>query len=249
MQRILFVVLSLFCLNSHAQTTRTVPEDFVEIAPLFSGHASDIDNFSVQVVDNKLEVTKGRCNLKIENGILIGTDNGEWGGELLFRPADTTKKPIKIKDGNTQFIFTHENKIYFIQGLNHMTSVYGALFELEATGDRFTYHEVTNFTDEHPILYTTYQDKIFVVTKGYIEIEATKESEYAFNETLKLYQIHNAKKQHLYEFGIELSKKYFKFAPNSIAVVDDDNIFLGERGGIVKLDIANKTVKFYRPAE
>jgi hypothetical protein len=34
--------------------------------------------------------------------------------------------------------------------------------------------------------------------------------------------------------------------PNSIAVIDDKNVFLGIRSGIVKLDLTTKTFKFYK---
>jgi hypothetical protein len=34
--------------------------------------------------------------------------------------------------------------------------------------------------------------------------------------------------------------------PNSIAVFDDKNVFIGMRGGIVKLDLTTKTFKFYK---
>ena len=34
--------------------------------------------------------------------------------------------------------------------------------------------------------------------------------------------------------------------PNSIAVLDDKNVFIGMRSGIVKLDLTTKTLKFYK---
>ncbi|MGI4728463.1 MAG: hypothetical protein ACRYGB_07815 [Janthinobacterium lividum] len=37
--------------------------------------------------------------------------------------------------------------------------------------------------------------------------------------------------------------------PNSIAILDERNVFLGIRGGVVKLDLTDKTVKFYEQQE
>ncbi len=51
------------------------------------------------------------------------------------------------------------------------------------------------------------------------------------------------------EFKTELVFKetfWSSLYPNSIAILDDKNVFIGIRSGIVKLDLIDKTLKFYK---
>ena len=93
----------------------TIPKEFVETIPPKAGsdewyplNYSD-NEFGVKIIDGKLDIKKVRevnkCDLKIAGGTLIGINNGEWGGQLTFKPDDTTKKAIDIKRGNIKFIF------------------------------------------------------------------------------------------------------------------------------------------------
>jgi len=49
---------------------------------------------------------------------IIGTDYGEWGGELKVINADSTE--ILLKKCNVKSIFEYKGDLYFLEGLEHM---------------------------------------------------------------------------------------------------------------------------------
>ena len=223
------LIISLF---SCGQTTVEIPKEFIETqAPKVYSDDWHTLNFSdnefkVSILDGKLKIEKNKvtneCELAISNGKLVGEDLGEWGGTLTFQPLDTTKSKVEIKRGNIKFIFTFNDKIYFIEGLAYMSSSSGAIFELELKGNKFTYNKLVDF-DDAPEAFTIYNDKWLIATNQ------------------KFYVVKDLKKEFIFEDTFWCS-----LYPNSIAVLDEENVFIGMRSGIVKLDLTSKTLKFYK---
>ena len=184
------------------------------------------NEFGVKIVDGKLDIKKvkeaNKCDLKITGGTLIGINRGEWGGQLTFKPEDTTKKVVDIKRGNIKFIFTFKDKIYVIEGLAHMGYSGGAIFELNTTNNNFTFTKLVDF-DDAPEAFAIYKDKFLIATHENFYIVQDFKKELVFKETF-----------------------WSSLYPNSIAVLDDKNVFLGIRSGIVKLDLTTNTLKFYK---
>jgi hypothetical protein len=209
-----------------------IPTDFIETNPpkfesddwYTLNHSQN--EFGVKIIDNKLEIKKvktvNRCELKILEGTLIGIDNGEFGGQLSFQPNKTTEKTVKINRGNIKFIFNYKDKIYFIGGYSHQVTSTGALYELERINNIFTFKLLVDFEDA-PFAFTIYEDKFLVAT----------------NENF--YIVKDFKKELLF-------KKTFwrSLYPNSIAAFNDTDVLIGIRSGIVKLDLKQKTFKFYK---
>src|SRR5688572_19065072 len=95
---LLLIVLQAFIITSCGQKAVAIPSEFVETVPPTVGsdewyplnHSNN--EFGVEIVDNKLNITRVRevieCELKILGGTLVGVDDGEWGGQLTFRPED-----------------------------------------------------------------------------------------------------------------------------------------------------------------
>ncbi len=230
-----FILSILFGTISCGQRQILIPQEFVEtnIPRAFSEewrilNQSNNDYF-VKNNDGKLEIEKmtkqNECEIKLPNGRIIGTNRGEFGGMLTFIPYDSTKKAIEIKKGNVIFIFTYEEKIYFIEGLAHMGYSGGAIFELNTYKSEYTYKKVLDF-DDAPEAFTIYQDKFLVATHE------------------NFYVVQDFKKELIFE------KTFWSgLYPTSIAVFDDNNIFVGIRNGIVKLSLKNKTLKFYKNDE
>lgn len=67
---------------------------------------------------------------KIKGGTLVGYDDGEWGGELLFVP-DLGEKPAQLKYVRVKFAFKIDDKIYIVSGLSHLSSSIGAISQLD----------------------------------------------------------------------------------------------------------------------
>jgi hypothetical protein len=123
------------------------------------------------------------------------------------------------------FIFDFKNQIYFIEGLAHSTTNEGAMYRLYTSGDSFSYKKIIEFEDA-PEAFAIHNDKLLVATRK------------------NFYLIENLKKIVVYKNILHES-----LHPNSIAVFDKENIYLGMRGGIAKLDLSKKTLKFYKRNE
>jgi len=227
--------LPAFAVISCGQTQHSIPKEFIEIATPKAGSKEwyplnySQNEFGVSIVNGKLDVKKvkevHRSELKMLSGTLVGINRGEWGGQLTFKPSDPTKKAIDIKSGNIKFIFEFKNKIYFIEGLAHMTYSGGAIFELDTTGYKFTFTKLVDF-DDAPEAFTIYKDKFLIATHENFYIVKNFKKERVFKETF-----------------------WSSLYPNSIAVLDDKNVFIGIRSGIVKLDLIDQSLTFYKYKE
>lgn len=224
--------LATFCLSSCGQTTIKIPMEFIETNPpkfetdeWYSLNHSK-NEFGVKIIDGKLKIEKvkevNKCDLKIQGGTLIGIDNGEFGGQLTFEPNDTTKETVKINRGNIKFIFNYKDKIYFITSYTHQVFSTGGLFELERINNDFTFKLLVDFEDA-PFAFTIYNDTFLVATFENFYIVKGFKKELIFKNTF-----------------------WSSLYPNSIAALDDKNVFIGMRSGIVKLDLIEKSLKFYK---
>ncbi|AWK04318.1 hypothetical protein HYN56_08740 [Flavobacterium crocinum] len=232
MKNFILIFLPFFILKGFGQNSIEVPKPFKEIITPRAGSdewykLNNANNeFQVSITDGKLEVSKYNasksCEIKTQDGKIIGIDVGEWGGILFFVPTESAKKSFVIKEGNIKFIFSYKDKIYFIEGLTHMIISEGALFELDISGPTISYKRILDF-DDSPEALTIYQDQIFIA--GY----------------KNFYIINNLKKEVIFE-----NTFWSSLYPNSIAVFNNENVFVGMRGGIVKLDLTKKSLNFYK---
>lgn len=183
-------------------------------------------DFDVKILNNKLKVTKAQSNnksvLKISNGTIVAINHGEWGGKLTFIPDDKNQSEIVIKEGNLKFVFIFNNNIYFIEGLAHGSSNYGDLYQLNYSENKFSYKSIIHFEDS-PEAFTIYKNKIYIAGYG------------------NFYIIDNFKKGVLFRDAF-----WSGLYPNSIAIMDEKNVYLGIRSGIVKLNLPKKEVLFYK---
>ena len=154
--------------------------------------------------------------------MLKGTNQGEWGGELVYEPKGHKEHTVKIMSGNIRFLFQYNNKICFLEGLAHLTSSHGALYELEFKKDSFTYTKRIDFEDE-PAAYCIYKDRLLVAT-------------YA-----NFFEVKNWKIE-----PVILDIFWKSLYPNSVAVIDEKHVFVGLRSGIAKIDLTTKKITYYK---
>jgi len=221
-----------FNLTSFSQTPISMSKKFVETKPPKVGSQDwfslnySLNEFGVKNVSGKLEIQKAkekhRCDLKLPEGTLIAIDHGEFGGTLTFTPLDSTKKEVRIKEGNIKFIFAYRSKIYFIEGLAHGGYSEGTMYELDTVGQSFIYKKILDFEDA-PEAFAIYGDKFLIATHENFYVIKNFQKELIFKETF-----------------------WSSLYPNSIAAFDEANIFVGMRGGIVKIDLITKLFKFYK---
>jgi hypothetical protein len=193
----------------------------------------------------------------LSGGKLLALDIGEWGGELLYKPNDSTKKyyfvngksdsisnkylmikrfilksnsvnanfkgkQLLIKYGNAHSIFSYKGDLFFTQGLDHMGTDYGALFKLSMKDDSFTFTKILDF-DDAPHAVTIYKDLIFLAT---------------FRQ---FYFIDNWKKSLVFD-----NLFWYGMNPNSIAVIDEEHIYVGMHNGYAKINLTKKELTFFR---
>lgn len=230
MKKYLFLFI-LFTLSNCGRDN--LPKNFLEQPLPVNGSQEKRElNYSkkevcVEIFENRLKIDSTRHNffseLRISKGILKGKDNGEWGGKLEFISDDG--KTIAIKKGNVKFVFQFNGKIYFIEGLSHLDVNRGELFELKQSKDGFNYSSLLKFEDA-PEAICIFENKIYVA--GYKDF----------------YVINNFTKKTVFKDAF-----WSDLYPNSIAIIDETKVFMGIRGGIVKLNLLEKKMKFYKVLE
>jgi hypothetical protein len=230
-----YILLIVICINITSCAQSNIPNNFKETdIPKSNSEESRKLNYSqnefkVKYENEKLNVEKytyvRTCELKIESGILKGFNRGEWGGKLTFQPNNKEEKEIEIKTGNVKFIFNYNNKIYFIEGIAHLSISEGFLYELNYENSKFTFKKILDFED-CPEAYTIFENKIYVASYQ------------------NFYKIENLKMETLFK-----DEFWGSLYPNSIAIRNEESVFIGIRGGIVELNLINKSKKLYIPKE
>ena len=228
------IILALLFLIPLTASSQTFPEsDFTkEIPPVYSTDPWYVLNqspydFAVAVNNGKLEISdykeKKKCELVLPAGNLFGLDNGEFGGKLTYKPADGAKPTVNIKDGNIKYIFSLSDTIYFIEGLAHLSINEGAMYKLDTTGNKFTVSKILSFYDA-PEAFAMYNDMLLI---------AGHQNFYIIHKNIMA--------------DILLKNMFWRgLYPNSIAAIDDKHIYIGIRGGYVKLNLKTKEVTFYK---
>ncbi|OEJ98644.1 hypothetical protein A8C32_05445 [Flavivirga aquatica] len=188
-----------------------------------------LNEYAVENRNNEIYVyltgQQHKTSLAIKGGTLIAINHGEFGGELKFLSKEKTHKQILIKKGNIKFLFEYKNRIFFIDALAHMSTRRGIMYELKQKKNQFEYIEVINLEDA-PSAMEIINDKIL----------------FASHENF--YVVDNFKKKELFK-----NKFWRGLYPNSIAFFDWKNIFVGIRGGIVKLNVLENKINLYTEKE
>jgi hypothetical protein len=170
---------------------------------------------------------------------------GEWGGGLYYKPNDTLKNAFYVNEKSTSFdnqiagfsLFMLANdptrKVIngkwiqiapgntVIQGLAHMGQNYGSVSKVTQKKDSFTVSKFFTLKDA-PSAIAAHKNKIFVASYN------------------KFYSIKDGKEE------LVLDNLFWEgLAPNSIAFINEKNIFVGMHGGFAKIDLHKKGIKFY----
>lgn len=234
-KKIIYIILVFQCFNLTSCAQSEIPKNFKEVV-IPKKNSEEIrklnysqNEYKVKYENDKLVVENfspdRNTELKINSGILKGFNHGEWGGKLSFQPNDKKEIEIEIKTGNILFIFNYNNKIYFIEGLSHMSINEGFLYELQIEKNKFNFKKIIDFKN-CPEAYTIFENNIYVATYE------------------NFYKIENLKIETIYKDDF-----WGSLYPNSIALKSEEKVFVGIRGGIVELNIKTKTKKLYIPNE
>lgn len=90
----------------------------------------------IKAHDGALHV-KERRGIQIGDGYLVGTDNGEWGGEIAFIDGDGNSHLVAHE--NTEAIYKTAAGIFAVTGLAHMGANSGFIFKIQkGAGQQWT---------------------------------------------------------------------------------------------------------------
>jgi hypothetical protein len=155
---------------------------------------------------------KNETQMTVNNGTLYGIDNGEFGGKLYWK-SNSGKTTDEIAKGNFKQFIKYNNEIYVLEGLDHLSLSQGKIFRIFFQ-DKW---QVQPFIDLQDAPYAAVLDKsenLYVVTSS------------------KLLKISLAKKS---VSTLYADMFWWGMYSNSIEIVNDDTLFIGMRGGIVKV--------------
>ena len=160
--------------------------------------------------------------LKTSAGTFTGRDRGEWGGELSFQPLVSKAKPLHIKAGNVRQVFQWQGQVYFLEGLAHMGINSGALYRITGQGPAFTFVKVVDFTDAPEAVAVVGQDLFIAQFQGFTVV-SNGQAKVLLEKT----------------FWVGLH-------PNSVAVFPSGKVYIGLRGGYVRVDRQSKNLAFFQ---
>lgn len=259
---LVFIFLSFNCIGQTCSKNDFSPYAIPKVrsGSWYRLNTSNNKSFSVSITAGKLQIVEDKQTSAVEypfaNGKLLAFDYGEWGGGLYYKPFDASKetffvngklskadnqignygvvmlpndpvrdlikgKYVLVAPGNTQVVVPYHGYWLFIQGLAHMGQNYGSLSKLTVQKDSFIVSKIFDL-DAAPTTMTIYKDKIFIATYN------------------SFYCIHRLKKE------LVLDNLFWEgLYPNSIAIINERNIYVGMHGGYAKIDLPKKEVKLF----
>ena len=154
--------------------------------------------------------------LKVEDGFLVGFYRGEWGGHLDWYSKNGDNH-YKISDDEIVQFIKRGDKIYAIQGLDHMSISAGSIFTIEKTDGRWTAGQYLKLPSEPRSIALDLSNNFFVITnKSLLKIDTGRKI-------------------------ITLVKNGFwhsTFYSNAIsAAIKDSVVYVGMRAGVYKYNL------------
>jgi len=156
--------------------------------------------------------------LEVQDGKLIGTNYGEWGGKLIFK---NDKIEYTILQKNICGIINFGNEIYVLTGLSHLGIREGKIIKIEQINGKWkcTFNIDLN---NSPEIFDVFENELYIVTF----------------DGLAIFDGNNIQ---------QLLKKQFwaNLYPQSI-YVNEKIIGIGLRGCIAIINKENNEVKYYK---
>jgi hypothetical protein len=180
--------------------------------------------YSVKKRSNKLDVSiniiQDEIEYKLSDGKLISTYN-PGPNKFIFQPKDPLLKKIEIKLGNIVFIYSIKGEIFFIESIENDINHRGFVYKLERVGNQFAYKKVLEINDI-PLAFLIHHNILYIAT----------ESSFISIRDMQITTLFKDAKWRL-------------LFPNSIAYFNKQNIFLGLRAGIIRLNLKKHSIEFF----
>ncbi len=180
---------------------------------------------AVDLEDGELKMAEPKSDksfFELEDGKLEIINSGEFGGALNFISSDNILDTISIWKIPINFVFEFKSKIYFLVGIAHGMDSGGALYELKRIDNEFSYEEVVRL-DSAPEAVSIFRNKILIAGHQMFTV------------------VENFNKDNIVKEAF-----WSSLYPNSISVKNEDEVYIGMRGGYAKLSLISKEVKYFQ---
>ncbi len=159
---------------------------------------------------------------KVDNGFLVGFNKGEFGGSLHWY-SEKGDSSYQISRGVIDYIFEYKNKILMVSGLFHMGQDKGGISEMVFVDSKWKIGEGIELPSKSDII-MIYKDRMLIVTTKTI---------FLFDGTSN------------FDF-IKKDGFWNVLYPQSAVVLNDD-LFVGMRGGVYKINLNTKKEEWLLP--
>ena len=118
-------------------------------------------------------------------------------------------------------VFQLQGQVYFLEGLAHMGISSGALYRITGQGPAFTFVKVVDFTDAPETVAVVGQDLFIAQFQGFTVVSSRQAK-------------------------VLLEKTFWAgLYPNSVAVFPGGKVYIGLRGGYMRVNRQSKSLAFF----
>jgi hypothetical protein len=150
-------------IKENSKEFRELPYSFEEgYYEIYNNGTYDIVRFPYS------EINKNKI-LNTMPGSIIGTNVGEWGGELFFRSIYGGHETYTIIKDNIVDIFRYKNGIYVLTGLSHLSISKGNIVKLKYTEEKWDVDFIIEL-DSCPYVKKIFEDYLYIVTSEGITV-------------------------------------------------------------------------------
>ena len=250
-RRFLPVVLLFFIINGFAQKpvqkwkTRDLPsaEAILQYSNAPAGWLVSLDSSGQVIAHNRMVKSPSADTLpfrpyfdtmrsyswkgfrtvkKVANGYLVGFNKGEFGGSLYWfsERGDTS---YQISRENVDYIFEYKKKVYMANGIFQMGTELGKINEMGFADGKWKVEQRIELPSKSHII-LPYKDRMLIVTtKAILFFDGTNNFDF-----------------------IRKDGFWDRLYPQSAVILNDD-LFVGMRGGVYKINLNTKNEEWLMP--
>ncbi|HET6766811.1 MAG TPA: hypothetical protein VFH08_05415 [Chitinophagaceae bacterium] len=159
---------------------------------------------------------------RVDNGYLVGFNKGEFGGSLYWF-SETGDTSYQIARVNVDYIFEYKKRVYMTNGLFHRSTDLGKINEMRFADGKWKVEESLELPSKSNII-MPYKDRMLIVTtKTILFFDGTNNFDF-----------------------IKKDGFWSTLYPQS-AVMLNDELFVGMRGGVYKINLQTKKEEWLMP--
>ena len=159
---------------------------------------------------------------KVDNGYLVGFNKGEFGGSLYWF-SENGDSSYQISREIVIYIFEYKKNIYMASGLFHMNQDRGRINEMIFADNKWKVDQGVELPSK-PDIIMPYKDRMLIIT----------------TRTILFFDGTN-------NFDFVKKDGFWDVLYPQSAVISNDDLFVGMRGGVYKINLSSKKEEWLMP--